>query len=113
MSDRKIKILYQEMADLTLQKCSKECRVPLSCCSQEYCEFTLEYAKEKWNIELKETGHPKLPLMGPNGCTAAPHLRPLCAVHVCEQHLCNSQFNKKYFKLRDELNQIDTHLNES
>ena len=98
--------LYKEMAELTLPKC-KECRVPLSCCSPEYCEMAIERAK-KQGVLLERTDHPKLPLMGPDGCTAAPHHRPLCTLHVCSINSigCDPKdpaWTRKYFDLRDQL----------
>lgn len=96
---------FQEMADLTRPKCG-ECRVPLSCCSPEYCVFTLNFAAEK-SIELATTDHPTLPLMGKQGCTAPPHLRPLCTLHVCEWHYIKSvEFAEAYFDLRARLSQL-------
>lgn len=32
-------VLYKEMAELTLPECKNSCRVPLSCCSPEYCDM--------------------------------------------------------------------------
>jgi len=103
-----LKTLYQQMADLTRPKCGS-CRVPLSCCSSEYCEETLRFA-EKQGTPLQTTQHPKLPLMGDNGCTAPPHLRPICTVHVCEQHLMDVDFAEKYYTLREELSEADERL---
>lgn len=57
-------VLYQQMADMTLPKC-KSCRVPLSCCSPEYCEISRVIALEH-GVELQITNHPKLPFMGQN-----------------------------------------------
>lgn len=103
-----LRILYQKMADLTLPKC-KSCRVPISCCSPEYCEIALEFAKKQGEV-LSPTQHPRLPLMGKDGCTAPPHLRPICAVHVCEQHLMDVDFAEEYFQLREELSNTDKRL---
>lgn len=82
MNERLIQ-LYQQMAALTLPEC-QACPVPLSCCSAEYCEVTIEWARREWGVVLEPTGHPTLPLMGPQGCTAAPHLRPICTMHTCQ-----------------------------
>lgn len=106
--------LYKEMADITLPKCEK-CRLPLSCCSPEYCYMAIEYAPRRWGVELKETGHEKLPLMGENGCVAAPHLRVLCTLHVC---CINSlgfdpkdpRWTERYFELREEINELEYEL---
>lgn len=99
----KLEALYQEMADLTLPKC-KQCRVPLSCCSPEYCEMAIADAAEK-GVILSRTDHITLPLMGTHGCTAPPHLRPYCTLHVCSINNLgfdpkDRAFTKKYFRIR-------------
>lgn len=108
-STEKLVVLYQKMADLTEPKC-RECRAPWSCCSSEYCDAAIEMAAER-GVVLASTGHPTLPLMGPKGCVAEPHLRPMCTLHVCSINgmgfdAKDSAFTKKYFALRDE---IDRH----
>lgn len=105
--------LYKEMSDLTSPKCASACRVPHGCCSPEYCEMAIEWAKDKWGVDLQRTGHPRLPLMGPSGCTAAPHFRPLCTIHLCENQVYSSQeFYDKYFQVRDAINDGDPRLRE-
>lgn len=104
-------VLYQQMADLTLPKC-KACPVPLSCCSAEYCQSAILVAKEDWGVELKETGHPTLPLMGESGCTAAPHFRPLCTLHTCRVNSLGFEpndpaWNEEYFALREKIDEIE------
>ncbi len=108
-----LKSLLRKMADLTAPKCAGtggvgSCNPPHSCCSPEYCEMTLGYAKESWGVELQRTEHPRLPLMGPLGCIAEPHLRPLCTLHLCKINglgcTGDKKFDKAYFKLRDEIN---------
>src|SRR5262245_33861576 len=74
--------LYAQIAAHTLPEC-RACFNPYSCCDPLYCESTIKFAAKKWGVELQRTTHPKLPLMGPTGCTAAPHLRPMCATHTC------------------------------
>lgn len=83
-------ILYQKIADLTAPscqngtaECAKFCDRKYRCCERQYCEQTRKFAKEKYNIDLQETGNAELPFMGENGCTVAPHLRPICAIHLC------------------------------
>ena len=96
-------VLYEKMYNLTRPKCG-ECRVPMSCCSPEYCNMSITYAEEKYGIKMQTTDHQSLPLMGENGCTAEPYLRPLCTVHVCEMHyMIDVGFNEKYFSLRDQI----------
>ena len=98
--------LYEEMAELTLPEC-KQCRVPLSCCSAEYCEMAKEYALERFEIELKPTDHPSLPFMTPTGCSVPPYLRPLCTLHTCRINSIGSSGNvdwdRRYFELREKI----------
>lgn len=97
--------LFQKMADLTAPECAKNCTIPYSCCSPEYCELTIEIAENE-GVNLERTDHPKLTLMGPNGCTAPPHLRPLCTLHTCAiaSHGWkpgDPEWTKRYFSLRE------------
>jgi len=114
MADKaKLVVLYQQMADLTTPECAGTCRVPHSCCDPMYCDLTIEYAKDHWDVELQPTGHPRLPLMGPNGCTAAPHLRPLCTVHTCQINGLGFKpgdpaWTKRYFDLREQLEETES-----
>lgn len=102
--------LMQKMAELTLPQC-QSCRNPLSCCSPEYCHMAISYAKEEWNVSLERTDHPTLPLMGPTGCIAAPHLRPLCTLHTCKINGIGSSGDKawdvKYFELREKIDMLE------
>jgi hypothetical protein len=108
--------LYKKMADMTLVECKSACKRPYSCCSPEYCEFTLNFA-EKRGVTLQETGHPRLPLMGPEGCVAPPHLRPMCAVHTCEiQSLGYKKsdptgaWDRAYYDLRSQIEEMEMDL---
>lgn len=99
--------LYQRMYDLTEPEC-RQCRAPQSCCDSTACEMAIEYAKEEWGVELERTDHPTLPLMGPTGCTAAPHLRPLCTLHVCSimgfgYKPNDEEWTNRYFELRERI----------
>lgn len=113
--------LYKTMAEFTLIEC-KSCRVPLSCCSPEYCEFTMHLAKQR-GVVLETTGHPRLPMMGPDGCIAPPHLRPMCSVHTCDimsmgyRRQRNGDepgeadaWSRKYFDLRSQIEQEESQL---
>ena len=110
--------LYDEMAKLTAPECGKACGGfdalrPNRCCSGYYCEIAIAHAKKKWGVELAPTGHPTLPLMGEGGCVAAPHLRPICAVHVCSINNLgfkpgDAPWTARYFKIRDRLNELDS-----
>jgi len=103
---------WEQMAALTREKCSGigkgACLVPFSCCDRVYCEIAARYAKQEYGVELEKTDHPTLPFMGPNGCTVAPHLRPICAIHVCERsYMADRPFAKAYFKLRANLDRLE------
>lgn len=76
--------LYAEVAALTEIECSGACERPRTCCEERYCLIAVDFAQSHWQIALQPTWHPALPLMGDDGCTAAPHLRPICSAHTCE-----------------------------
>ncbi len=108
--------LYAKMAALTLPKC-KACFPPLSCCSPEYCEMAISIAKDE-GVELTRTEHPTLPLMGIDGCTAAPHFRPLCTLHNCSINsiACDPKdpkWTKKYFDLRQCIDDAELRMKKS
>lgn len=115
--DARLVTLCQEMSDHTRIPCSGQgaspCRVPYSCCDASVCELTIEQAKWDWNTELPRTNHPKYPLMAlEGGCTAPPHMRPLCTVHCCIVQSFGGNpkdpaWTERYWELR---NQIDTLL---
>lgn len=105
--------IWQEMADLTRPKClACTWAGPNRCCERMHCDEAAYWAKDKWGVELKPTGyHPELPFMGPEGCVVPPHLRPICAVHVCERHyLFDAAFGQKYFDLRARLDELESGL---
>lgn len=106
-----LKVLMQEMADITLPECKNSCNVPLSCCDPLYCEITKTFAKDFYNIDLVETGHPKLPYMSETGCTIEPHLRPICTMHTCAVGSLGYKPNDvvwttNYFQLRDRIDEL-------
>jgi len=45
--------------------------------------------------------------MSTAGCTAAPHLRPLCTLHTCQISSIgtsrNPQWDERYFALREQI----------
>ena len=111
MISDKEKALWQQMADMTAPLCAGNapgaCRAPHSCCDSIYCEMAMERAKELGEA-LASTGHPTLPCMGPDGCIAAPYLRPICTVHVCcingfGFNPSDPMWTKQYFRLRHKL----------
>jgi hypothetical protein len=108
--NEKFVILMQEMSELTEPECAKVCRVPHSCCSEEYCEMAIEFALED-GVVLTRTEHASLPLMGPKGCTALPHFRPMCTLHVCSIagvgfKALDPVWTKKYFQLRAKITKM-------
>ena len=104
-------VLSQEMAAHTAPECAKTCRAPHFCCDSMYCRMAIDNARDNWGIALLHTGHKTLPLMGPTGCTAPPHLRPICTVHTCQISGFGFKpgdpaWTKKYFSLRNKLERM-------
>lgn len=110
-----IESVYVEIADLTFSHCKRTCRNLGSCCSVEYCEFSIDYAKSHFNVDLVPTGN-LLPLMGTDGkCTAPPHLRPMCARHSCQISSLGifkdePSLTDKYFELTDLASELEANL---
>lgn len=82
--------VYEKLAALTSASCGKSeaCRAlmgarPYRCCCREFCERALANARAAGE-RLEPTDNLELPLMGPNGCVAPPHLRPTCSAFSCE-----------------------------
>ena len=78
-----------------------------------YCELAIEYAKELGEELKPGNTDPRLPLMGPYGCMAPPHLRPDCTLHVCcinslGANLHDLDWTEKYFQVRAKLYQKET-----
>ncbi len=106
--------LYEEMYQHTKNECRYTCTKAGSCCDGAVCEAMIQHAEDEWDVTLERTGHPTLPLMGPDGCTAAPHLRPLCTVHTCEigssgkkKGPGGDEWTERYFELRGEISEIE------
>lgn len=109
---KRLVILYEEMSRHTAPECASACPKPHSCCNGMYCEITIGYAKQKWGVDLPRTSDPRLPLMGPTGCTAAPHLRPICTVHTCDINSMGTKpwapaWTERYFDLRERINELE------
>ena len=103
---------YEKMYQHTKAECAA-CPAPHSCCDAIYCRAAIEWAKDTYGITLEPTKHPDLPLMGEHGCTAAPHLRPLCTVHTCSVSSLgfkkgDTEWTQRYYELRDELDQLES-----
>lgn len=50
--------------------------------------------------------------MGATGCKLAPHMRPLCTLHVCSINSLgfdprDPEFTQKYFELREKIETIE------
>jgi hypothetical protein len=112
---RRLVDLYVDLAAHTESECSGRCRRPFSCCAEQYCAFAIEFARDDWGVELQPTWHKALPLMGPDGCTAAPHLRPMCTAHTCE--ICehgskpgDAAWTRRYYELVDAIAEIEAQV---
>lgn len=106
--------LYDAMAKHTAPECAK-CFRPHSCCDKLYCDITLLAAKKFWGVDLPTTDHPTLPLMGPTGCTAAPHLRPMCTTHVCVMNSIGAKpgdlpWTQEFYRLHEQIQLIEMEL---
>jgi hypothetical protein len=109
--------LYADIAAHGYTLCSgqheKPCKLPHSCCDPGVCDLVIEQAKWDWDVEMPRTGHPKYPLMNPDGsCSAPPHMRPLCALHCCciaafGFHPTDHEWTERYFELRNEINNLE------
>ncbi len=107
--------LYQELAALTEPECLASCPRPMTCCEERYCLIAMEFAFEHWGVDLERTWHRALPLMGADGCTAAPHLRPICTAHTCD--ICehgakrgDPAWTERYWTLRDAIAELEAEL---
>lgn len=109
------KRIFTDIASHTAPLCAGKgpgaCRVPHSCCDRMYCEDAIRLGKESGE-DLQPVAHnPLLPLMGPRGCIAPAHLRPICSVHVCcinsaGANVHDSAWTARYFELRDQVEEI-------
>ena len=109
---------YREMSELTKVKCGGD-KCPgvgnraYRCCDRMHCQMTIDHAYKDWGIRLPSTGH-QLPLMGPTGCTALPHLRPWCTLHQCQIQETGATkdrgWDAKYFRLRNKLIRLEQQL---
>ena len=108
VNDRQLVGMYRELAEITKVECDTCPSVatkPYRCCHKWACELAKEYALWQWNVELNFTGHVDIPFMDKDGrCIVAPHLRPMCASHICSAEetgrVEDPEWSKKYFELR-------------
>lgn len=115
----KLVVLYQKMADMTASECAGvgkgSCRAPHSCCDENACNITKQFALRQ-GVTLPEftpKGHKGAFYLTENGCSVAPHLRPVCTVHTCAINglgfkMGDEKWTKDYFKLRDQLDRLES-----
>lgn len=109
-------VLYEKIEKITNPSCisgKDECSVfsgkKYKCCSNEYCNKAKQFAKDGYGIELEPTGNKDVMFMGDNGCIVAPHLRPICTVHVCsitwaaKSMVSGDEVTREYFSLREKI----------
>jgi len=99
------KKLWQQMADLTMERCKTHCKTGLgSCCSgnENHCEMYLE--------TMRNSGEtPPAQARGEDGkCQIPPCYRPLCTLHQCD--ICaiglavdDPKWTERYYRLRSRL----------
>jgi hypothetical protein len=107
--------LYADLGRLTETECAGRCERPRTCCEARYCAIAIDHAQTHWQTELAETWHPVLPLMGDDGCTAPPHLRPICTAHTCAVCIHGEKpddpaWNARYRKLTAAIAAIEHQL---
>ncbi|MFN4090301.1 MAG: hypothetical protein ACK4QW_14835 [Alphaproteobacteria bacterium] len=107
--------LYAALAAHTEPECMAACPRPMTCCAARYCAIAIDFAAEHWDVDLEPTWHRTLPLMGPRGCVAEPHLRPICTAHTCA--VCtfgekpgDPAWTERYNDLRDAIAALETEL---
>jgi hypothetical protein len=91
---------FAELAAHTLPACGT-CRSPFACCTGAQCEAARDTAKDLFDEDLPQ-GEGPIPFLAEGGCILPPHIRPICAVHVCERHLAaETPFARTYHDLRE------------
>lgn len=121
---------YQELANHTRDDCvgvlkdgspnptaCAQSKKQWKCCEPLYCDLAKDHAKEHWGTVLEDTPHYQtgktpLPLMGPDGCSIAPHLRPSCSLHHCQINslgikLHCPEWTERYFQLRSIVEELE------
>ncbi len=113
----KLIVLYQKMADLTAPECAGvgagSCKVPHSCCDSMACSMTKQLAATLGVVlpEYPENNKGAFYLKD-NQCTVAPHMRPHCTMHTCSINGLgfkpgDDKWTKKYFKLRQDIEELE------
>ena len=115
---RKLIEAYACIAQISKEHGCMKCRVPMSCCSAEYCFIAKQYAKESWGIELQPITSGPLPFISEgNGCIVPAHLRPICSLHACQINSVgffpnDKQATESYFILRNEIEKLEAERNQ-
>lgn len=113
--------LYQRMAEHTAPRCgSDRCRPykPGGCCSREYCQMALEFARDERGVDLTplwDENSPGAPFSRGGPCVVAPHLRPVCTMHVCVINnlgydWSDPNWSDRYFELREQIDEVELQL---
>lgn len=109
--------LYDKLARFTWEDCRLHCDTRFGCCHELFCELAIINARELWGVTLEPSGHPTIPLLGPEGCVAAPHFRPVCAAHCCEDNPTglsgghrDRTWHLEYRTLKDYASKLETEL---
>lgn len=114
MNDTKtqLKEAREQLAEITKEVCDnctcEQRKQPYRCCQSWACDLAIAYADWKWGVQLYHTGHPEFPLMGREGCTAPPHLRPACAGHVCDGNA--DKMSEEYWSIKELAAKLDAKL---
>ena len=106
MASKRLISLWEKVAELTKTKCTN-CRA--YCCDTFYCEQVIAETKSRHGIDLERTKNVVYPLLNEYGaCTAAPYLRPICAIHTCEKFLMkDATYCEEYMKLRYAITELE------
>ena len=101
------KLLWQEIASLTYEKCQETCPSLGGCCHGMYCEMAAEFMKNSGETP------PPMPFVVNGRCIIPPHYRPLCSLHQCKMHGMGEddkdlEWTKKYYELRDKLEELNS-----
>lgn len=98
--------LWQEMADLTLEKCKTTCKKMGMCCDSMYCELA------EGTMRAAGVPVPEMPFVKDGKCVIPPHFRPMCAFHQCK--IAGSGFDPedkdwtdRYFTLREKIEEME------
>ena len=120
MTEQEIDTLYQQLANLTNQKCGKTCsnnppKEQHRCCDSYYCELS-HSAQQEAGLETipylptDERINADIPYLSKDKyCIVPPRLRPLCTAHNCKISYElgydpeDPQFTKEYFRLRNKI----------